>query len=37
MGEPCEMVAVATFLASERTGAITGQSNPIDGGMNRHL
>jgi len=37
MGEPTEMAAVAAFLASERAATITGQSIPIDGGMNRHL
>jgi 3-oxoacyl-[acyl-carrier protein] reductase len=37
MGEPAEMAAVATFLASERAGRITGQSIPVDGGINRHL
>ena len=37
MGEPSEMAAVAVFLASERAAKITGQSIPIDGGINRHL
>ena len=37
MGEPSEMAAVATFLASTRASRVTGQSIPIDGGINRHL
>lgn len=37
MGEPTEMAAVATFLASEQAAHLTGQSIPIDGGINRHL
>jgi NAD(P)-dependent dehydrogenase (short-subunit alcohol dehydrogenase family) len=37
MGEPEEMAALATFLVSEQAGHITGQSIPVDGGINRHL
>jgi len=37
MGEPTEIAAVATFLASEAARHITGQSIPVDGGINRHL
>jgi 3-oxoacyl-[acyl-carrier protein] reductase len=37
MGEPIEMAALATFLASDLAGNITGQSIPVDGGINRHL
>lgn len=37
MGEPGEMAAVAAFLASERARHVTGQSIPVDGGINRHL
>lgn len=37
MGEPHEMAAVATFLASERARHITGQAIPVDGGINHHL
>jgi 3-oxoacyl-[acyl-carrier protein] reductase len=37
MGEPREMAAVAAFLASDRAARITGQSIPVDGGINHHL
>jgi 3-oxoacyl-[acyl-carrier protein] reductase len=37
MGEPDEMAALVTFLASEQGGRITGQSIPVDGGINHHL
>lgn len=37
MGEPIEMAALASFLASDLAGHITGQSIPVDGGINRHL
>jgi len=37
MGEPAEMAALVTFLASDLAGRITGQSIPVDGGTNRHL
>jgi 3-oxoacyl-[acyl-carrier protein] reductase len=37
MGEPREMAALAAFLASDVAGHITGQSIPVDGGINRHL
>lgn len=37
MGDPREMAAVATFLASDVARSITGQSIPVDGGINRHL
>jgi 3-oxoacyl-[acyl-carrier protein] reductase len=37
MGEPQELAAVATFLCSERARSVTGQSIPVDGGINRHL
>jgi 3-oxoacyl-[acyl-carrier protein] reductase len=37
MGEPHELAAVVAFLASDHGGAITGQSIPVDGGINRHL
>ena len=35
IGEPEELAALATFLASERAGYITGQSIPVDGGWIR--
>jgi len=34
-GEPEEIVAVATFLASARASYITGTMIPVDGGMLR--
>src|SRR3954452_19920676 len=34
-GDPHEMAAVALFLASDRAAKITGQSIPIDGGINQ--
>jgi 3-oxoacyl-[acyl-carrier protein] reductase len=37
MGEPHELAAVATFLCSDRARSVTGQSIPVDGGINRHL
>jgi 3-oxoacyl-[acyl-carrier protein] reductase len=37
MGEPREMAAVAAFLASDRAAHITGQSIPVDGGINHHI
>ena len=37
MGEPIEMAALAAFLASDVARNITGQSIPVDGGINRHL
>ena len=37
MGEPSEIAAVAAFLASDRAHSTTGQSIPVDGGINRHL
>lgn len=37
MGDPAEMAAVAVFLASDLARSVTGQSIPVDGGMNRHL
>ena len=37
MGEPEEMAAVAAFLASDQARHVTGQSIPVDGGINRHL
>jgi 3-oxoacyl-[acyl-carrier protein] reductase len=37
MGEPEEMAALVTFLASEQARHITGQSIPVDGGINYHL
>ncbi|MDT7549780.1 MAG: 3-oxoacyl-[acyl-carrier protein] reductase [Actinomycetota bacterium] len=37
MGEPHELAAVVTFLCSDRGRSITGQSIPVDGGINRHL
>ena len=37
MGEPDELAAVVTFLASDRGRSITGQAIPVDGGINRHL
>jgi 3-oxoacyl-[acyl-carrier protein] reductase len=37
MGEPEELAAVVAFLASERGRSVTGQSIPVDGGINRHL
>jgi 3-oxoacyl-[acyl-carrier protein] reductase len=37
MGEPHELAAVVTFLASDRARSVTGQSIPVDGGINRHL
>jgi 3-oxoacyl-[acyl-carrier protein] reductase len=37
MGEPEEMAALVAFLASDLAARITGQSIPVDGGINRHL
>src|SRR6266545_1169852 len=37
LGEPREFAALATFLASERAGYITGTSIPVDGGWIRAL
>jgi 3-oxoacyl-[acyl-carrier protein] reductase len=37
LGEPHELAALATFLASERAGFITGQSVAVDGGWVRSL
>jgi 3-oxoacyl-[acyl-carrier protein] reductase len=37
MGEPHELAAVVTFLCSDRARSVTGQSIPVDGGINRHL
>jgi 3-oxoacyl-[acyl-carrier protein] reductase len=37
MGEPEELAAVVAFLCSERASTVTGQSIPVDGGINRHL
>lgn len=37
MGEPDELAAVVAFLVSERGRSVTGQSIPVDGGINRHL
>ena len=37
IGEPHELAALATFLASERAGYITGQSIAVDGGWIRGL
>lgn len=36
-GRPEEMAALVTFLCSEAAQRITGQSIPVDGGINRHL
>jgi 3-oxoacyl-[acyl-carrier protein] reductase len=37
LGEPEELAALITFLASERAGYITGASIPVDGGANKSL
>jgi len=37
LGEPRELAALATFLASERAAYITGTSIPVDGGWTRSL
>lgn len=37
MGEPAEIASLITFLCSARAGRLTGQSIPVDGGVNRHL
>jgi 3-oxoacyl-[acyl-carrier protein] reductase len=37
MGEPEEEAAVVTFLASDLARLVTGQSIPVDGGINRHV
>jgi 3-oxoacyl-[acyl-carrier protein] reductase len=37
MGEPREMAALATYLCSDLARNVTGQSIPVDGGINRHL
>jgi 3-oxoacyl-[acyl-carrier protein] reductase len=37
IGEPAELAALATFLASERAAYITGQSIAVDGGWIRSL
>jgi 3-oxoacyl-[acyl-carrier protein] reductase len=37
IGEPHELAALATFLASERASYITGQSIAVDGGWIRTL
>ena len=36
-GRPEEMAALVTFLCSTRAARVTGQSIPVDGGINRHL
>jgi 3-oxoacyl-[acyl-carrier protein] reductase len=37
MGEPHELAALVVFLASDKARSVTGQSIPVDGGINRHL
>ena len=37
MGEPAEMATLALYLSSDSARNVTGQSIPVDGGMNRHL
>jgi 3-oxoacyl-[acyl-carrier protein] reductase len=36
-GEPEDIAALATFLASERAGYITGTITRVDGGLTRHI
>ena len=37
IGQPSELAALVTFLASERASFITGTSIPVDGGYIRSL